>query len=418
MSGSNGYHALASMMISTVLLALAAISLFAWLNLEGVRFAVIGACGVLLILTLLIWWIAGIGFLVVWGIAVPSLLAGIGFGTMWGLWAGLLASLVCLVALLLVVKQLWQSLIFVQLNTLLIIRKIQSRQIIKGPARVLPPLPIFEGIFAKMPLYTMKSDFTVHDINTRELYNVEIKVHIRYKLRDHEDPYQIKWGSIMGIPNRPSVFEREKAGFQGKHMQELTFWERIYDLQVREDVDIVLRKWIYQVHNIPEVLDQVPSMQSSRRREGESMSLIRKRQSLADDARAHIQEVLNNWGLEVLQLEFLNIKLDENYVGYFQFEQHEAYTKKMQALQASDIEQKLKAQADAQAHAVRAAIGAVGEGVQDVQSRYPGTLTPEQIEAMTRAAMQEMTLILRLGHDTQARLDPTNEMSDDTTRNN
>jgi hypothetical protein len=319
--------------------------------------------------------------------------------------------------------KIWQSQIVVTYATLLIIRHHDSTKLFVGPARVMQPLPGFEFIFARIPLYTMKSVFTVDSIDTREAFNVNIRLHIRYKLRNPNE-----WNKVMGMPNRPGIFAKLRGEFP-KGMTDLLFWEHIFDVLVQEEVDIVLRRWMYRVHNIPELLDsaapeqlQVGQGQSNQlapqpaqrqpgqtsRRNTAYAPIIQRRQNLAEELKDEIAAVLDRWALEVETLEFLNIQHDREFEEDLRFVHHAELKRKQHELEANGVLTRLDAQATAQAMAIRNAITAVGEGVEELKKKGI-TPTDEAIRQMTHAAMEEMTLIFRLGSDVQARLDPSED---------
>jgi hypothetical protein len=225
----------------------------------------------------------------------------------------------------------------------------------------------------------------------------------------------------MAMPSRPGIFAKLRGEFPGG-MTDLLFWERIIDMLVQEEVDIVLRRWIYRVHNIPEVLDtydlqelQVGAAQAPRtqantppRGKAKDLDIIRRRQELAEDAKREIAAVLERWALEVETLEFLNIQLDKEYMEDLRFEHHAELRRKQYELDANQEFARLNAQAEAQAEAIRRAITAVGEAVAELRKQGIEP-SEEEISQMTHAAMQELTLIFRLNADVQARLDPTEE---------
>lgn len=309
--------------------------------------------------------------------------------------------------------KIWSGFIFVAFNTLLVIKTLNGMELHQGSKRVTKPMPIFESIFARVPLYTMKSEFIVKDIDTRERYNIDIKVHIRYVLKDKSF-----WFKPLQMPNRPSVFMELNKEAGGGGMKDIIFWERVFDRLVREEVDIALRKWIYEVEDVPKLLDSAAANgngsngSAGSKTPRASTTLLRERKKLADTVISRLQaETFDNWGLDIKSIEFLNIKLDDEYVRHVRFEQQRNYQRDYNELEAERLSGHLKARAIAQANAVEHLIVAVGAGLRNLEEG--GTKpSPEVVDSMMRAAMQELTLIFRLDQDTQNRLDSSEGVID------
>jgi regulator of protease activity HflC (stomatin/prohibitin superfamily) len=173
-------------------------------------------------------------------------------------------------------------------------------------------------------------------------------------------------------------------------MQNTVFWERAFDCLVQEEVDILMRRWIHRVTNMPDVLDTPPE---GRRGPGET-PMPQRRKSLAEDAQQYIARTLADWGLEVEKLEFLNIKLDPDYLFDMRFEHNIEHRKRVNEVEADELQRKLEAHARAQASAVKGAIVAVGEGIEDLRAHNIEPST-DHVAEMMRIAMQEITMILR-----------------------
>jgi hypothetical protein len=306
-----------------------------------------------------------------------------------------------------ILSKVWSSLIFVAFRTLLIMQTLNGMVLHEGTKRLTKPMPIFERIFARIPLYTMRSEFMVKDIDTRERYNIDIKVHIRYVLKDKS-----VWNRVMGMPNRPSVFQEITREFGG-NMQDIIFWERVFDRLVREEVDIVLRKWIHEVEDVPSLLDSTAANGNggkSGKSPRASTTLLRERKKLANTVLSKLQETFDIWGLDIKSIEFLNIKLDEEYVRHVRFEQHRLYQQDYNELEAERLSKHLNARAVSQASAIEDLIVSVGKGLKYLEEGG-NKPSPELVDSMMRAAMQELTLIFRLDQDTQYRLDSTDGLN-------
>lgn len=230
-----------------------------------------------------------------------------------------------------------------------------------------PPLPQIQRIAAVIPKYELVQDVHIKQINTESGHNIDaIHVHVVYKVSD-----PLKTLSISergGLPNRGQV-QIKLAKDMGMDLHvaraEITFWEKLLDLQMQQVLEDIVRDVIY--HHAPNPVEA-----------------YRHREPLAHDTHQQLSEQVQHWGMTIAVLEFDHIDVDRERFKAANMEstiERETRMKEIEAKrEATRITLMREAAATAEAQRVTKLIQAIKEsGVE---------LSPDDLEDIVLSAIR------------------------------
>lgn len=294
-------------------------------------------------------------------ITVAGALAG---AAVWSIPGALLGAAIGAVVTYLFLAWLWNSMIYVAANTLLMIRSPLGMRKIPGSARLRPLLPNFEAISAKMPLYDLRSEITLDEINTREMRNIKrIVVDVTYVLMEAEA------SKAQQVPNRDSLFRDIATQVNlspSAARQNPIFWEALFRHLISEAVDDLVRAEIYK-------------------RVETRNDVSKNRHDIEHAVQQSLRDVIKTWGLKLKAFELRTIELHNEDVA------RETRDNELRAqFEANEIELRGMALAKVQAYTIGSWIDAVkSKGVE---------ISPQDIERIIRSVLEEQSYRHRFGY--------------------
>jgi len=208
-------------------------------------------------------------------------------------------------------------------EVLLIQRRMDHQHVIRPPGLHSPMVPALEAGVAVMPTYTIETDVDVELVDTSFLHKVDrITVDTACRIIQHfpQDgepiPVELRYEGFLKLPynypNRDHVF-RELAEKRNKPIIEARmtadFWIEAIQHQIKQDVDEELRTIIHNhtfYNSDKRAYSKLgPADISSRRAE---LSVL---------LRQKIQETVQHWGIEILQLNITQVILNPDRVKAF-----------------------------------------------------------------------------------------------------
>lgn len=286
------------------------------------------------------------------------------------------------------IHKIWDKSISIQGNTVLVVKTPTKAITYKGGDRFYPLFMMLDFELARIPINPMSHTFSISNINTKELYDIDVQVEVHYK-------YVIEgssWGKIMGYPDRPDIFQRIKKETDGKWMKDPAFWEKVFEYVIKAETDRYLRDMIY---------DKIAG--------GEEM--YRNRDTIALQAREELNTIVQQWGITVTRIEFPTITLPEECRIAFNYE--------TRARKDTELKADLKSRyiSRVRATSIRESVKAVIDVIQT--SKEKGTkLTEAEIREIVRTSMQEIAFVFRAINDPKDRMDPLEGMDTDDTNGN
>jgi hypothetical protein len=247
----------------------------------------------------------------------------------------------------------------------------------EGP--IAPPLtPSVEFKLAELPLYELNTDMQIDKINTSARHNVDaIKVHIEYRVKE---PRSV----LSGIPNR-SQAENDTAKELGKPLgearQDVAYWEKLIDRQIRVEVEDIVRAVIF--NNV--------TAQNA-------VEIYGNREPLAELVRERLAHTVRQWGIEIIALDFeridYNIEIAKR-MNKAAARDEETLEKKTEAeREATRIRLTGAAQAEAEAKRVMEMVKALKDSGIDLSPDVLREIVIDAIHAATEANLDHNTLRL------------------------
>lgn len=352
-----------------------------------------------------------------------------GFVGKWvgGLYGMLLAPLVWSVFYFWLLQYIWNSFIAVMGGTLLIIRGMFGTQTFPGMQRIFPPLPLFEAILARMPLSELTSEIIIEHINTKEMHDIKrMNVLVRYNLREKE------WFRVFSYPNRFTLFPEVMAsmnGGAGSPMENPVFWQTLFDRLIQHEVTWLVREIIFCIDEMSDFVEDVERQRliekttctdDQRTESGRcritTIEIYRHRELLAKHLQSKLKETFGGWGLELRHLEIHAVELPPERMRAYNFDREIKGAERKARIEAEKVEQRLRVLSEVKADSLQRSIEAIGVGIQSFRDQGI-ELSSQEIQEIVRTAMQEITVILRLGNDTQERIDPLADLPPVTASN-
>lgn len=282
------------------------------------------------------------------------------------------------------IRAIWKKSINIMGNTVLVIKTPTKAITYKGGSRYYPLFMMLDFKLANIPINEMVHTVSIRNINTKELYDIDVQVRIHYK-------YVVEgnaWFKIMGYPNRPDIFQRIKKETGGKWMNDTGFWEKVFEYVIEVETDRYVRDTIY---------DQFAN--------GEEM--YKNRVTFARQVQENLHTNVQQWGFAITRIEFPSITLPEECRIAFDYE--------TRARKDADRKADLKSRyiSKVRAEAIRESIKAVGEGIKAFKAENI-SLTEQEIREIVRTSMQEIAFIFRLINDPKDRIEPIDISEPDT----
>ena len=276
-------------------------------------------------------------------------------------------------------------------EVLLIQRRMDHQHVIRPPGLHSPMVPALEAGVAVMPTYMIETDVDIELVDTSFLHKVDrITVDTACRIIQHfpQDgetiPVELRYEGFLKLPynypNRDHVF-RELAEKRNKPITEARmtadFWIEAIQHQIKHDVDEELRTIIHNhtfYNSDKRAYSKLgPADISSRRAE---LSVL---------LRQKIQETVQHWGIEILQLNITQVILNPDRVKAF-------YQDMIINKEIQEAERKLKLEvsrtrelADAEAYRMNTTAEAeleIQRRRNEIQSDTTLTMLNEWMEAM------------------------------------
>ncbi len=325
---------------------------------------------------------------------LSALISGISVGTVGWLLLGIGGILIGIIWVLIVYSGaafLWEKFVLhiPPRQGYIIKREPKTIIAIEGLAHVWRPREPMALVLACIPLYRMESEFEIRNIDTKETYNIHIRMYMRYQLIGLDE-----WWKLVLISNTPSVINQLKKELGLKNMTDPIFWEKMADKLVSKESDIHLRKWVYRIDDLSRIVDNADPHEHKHSQfvphNGLSHAaddLLQERQKLIKEAHRSLAAHLATWNIQLDMLEFLNITYDTDYLEEVRFARRARLAERQQELKAKNTERQLQAQVELQARAI--------ERWLEIFEKRNIKLEPKDVEQLIYNALRNISDISR-----------------------
>ena len=259
---------------------------------------------------------------------------------------------------------LWRRAVVVERGQILVINQLpENRALIWMEGFHRPLNPIFERQIAALPSYELILETVLENLNTESLFNVDrIEVVVRYQVAEPRDV-------VFCFPNREQAREallRERAEPETTSEQ-VAFWTELIRRQMLLEVEQSVRSVVANVNGPTDV--------------------ARNREHISRQVRERLQSSVTRWGVEILDLRFLDVYLPPERVRFANrdkiIERERQDSRRLAELRAEEVELVGEAHALATARMVQEIVKTLKE---------QGTpLTVEEIERIVITAMQRVS---------------------------
>jgi regulator of protease activity HflC (stomatin/prohibitin superfamily) len=261
---------------------------------------------------------------------------------------------------------LFRRAVFVERGQILVINQLpENRALIWTEGLHRPLKPIVERRIAALPAYELDLEFTIQNLNTQRLYNLDgVKVLARYKVDQPRDV-------VFCFPNREQACEllaKERGEPDETDTDDhVAFWSELIRRQMVLEIEQSVRT---EIANIAGPTD-----------------VAQDREIHARHIHKRLQASVARWGIKVLDFRILDVKLDPERVRMkyrdLKIQREREDAQRLAEIRAEEIRLVGQAQAEVTARLV-------AEMVRTLQQQ--GTsLTTEEIERVVITAMQRMS---------------------------
>ncbi len=223
-------------------------------------------------------------------------------------------------------------------------RRMDHQHVIRPPGLHSPMVAGLEQGIAIMPSYNIETDVTLENIDTKYLHRVSLisvdtcsRIIQHYPERPNQRlPVELRYEGFLRLPNhypnRDRVF-KQIAEELGKPVDEARmtadFWIKAIQLQIAHDVDEELRDII---HNYA-----FPTEDGGTTFLGPT-DISARRAQIAAVLKERLQEKVQHWGVEMLEVSLTQVELDPERIKFFY---------KDRILEAQEREARLQAEIEA-----------------------------------------------------------------------
>lgn len=233
---------------------------------------------------------------------------------------------------------------------------------ITGPTSVLS-IPTFGAVCAHLPLYNLKTEAKVEQINTRKLDDIKMmRVRVHYEIDDPTSVYS-------NLPNRSQLIEEMATQMQtdpGKAALDPRFWGQLLDNRICQATDDLLREVIWHEENKGPV------------------DVSKERETLAELLMSHLQDRTSSWGLTITDVKFEVVDLDPEQIKRSKRDKDREVAEAEHKARMAAIEIKARGEAEAEVQAIT-----VEKWIAAIQNQVPG-LSRDAVEQIVRNVLQEM----------------------------
>lgn len=259
---------------------------------------------------------------------------------------------------------LWRRATVVERGQILVVNQLpENRALIFNEGVHRPLTPSFERRVAVLPSYELLQETELLLLNTESLFNVDkIEVLVRYRVQSPRDV-------VFCFPNREQAFEQleRERGSPETNSDCVAFWTELIRRQMALELDEVVRAAVANIGGPTEVAKQ--------------------RSEHARRVKIRLQEMVTRWGIDVLDLRFLEVVIDPDRIRAANrdkiIERELQDASRNATLHAEEVEKVGTAQAKATARMVSEIVAVLKE--------QGATLSSEDLEKVVITAMQRMT---------------------------
>lgn len=274
------------------------------------------------------------------------------------------AVVLLLVAVTTVGAVLWRRATVVERGQILVVNQLPENRVLIFNEGVHRPLtPSFERKIAVLPGYELVQEQEIRLLNTESMFNVDrIDVLMRYRVQSPRDV-------VFNLPNRETSLEalQRERGTPETHGEMVALWTDVISRQICQEVEEEARGVVASVVG--------------------PVDVFRQRNALADRVKGRLQSSVKRWGIELLDLRFLEVLVDPARVMAANrdksIEREKQDAERNATMHAYEIEKVGNAQAKVTAQMVLEMVRALREEAPEIH--------PEDIERIVTTAMQRTT---------------------------
>jgi hypothetical protein len=249
--------------------------------------------------------------------AFTSLIAAGFLGDAWlGVAGRILVPSLWFILLLYTFRQLRANTLVIPEDHAVMYAPFLSSHVYQADAGATAPFTVLDRHVATIPLYELTLDTKVENVNTRAYHNIDMVVHVRYRV---SDPAR----ALVGIPNRGKI-QNEVARSMGTSLVRAqldpAFWEELLKRQMAAEVDDIVRAVAFHLNEagpLP-LLDRSGTPMSdddAKPLRGSMLEAYLNRGPLSAAVLRELKVLVSRWGVTVTHLDIDLYKLDRELIG-------------------------------------------------------------------------------------------------------